>query len=211
MKTVGSILKEARIAKKLTLADVEKVTKIRAKFLDAIEQDAYQLLPSPIYAKGFVKNYGEYLGLENTRVMAFFRRQTDDVKRLNILPNKSEDIGSKGLRITPGRFITFVVGVFIFVFLIYFGLQYQKLYMPPTLTITTPVQESIVKEKKLDILGTTNPDATLMVNGISVTVRSDGRFFTQITLEPGVNTITILATSRYGKTTTVVRKVGLQQ
>ena len=211
MKTVGSILKEARIAKKLTLADVEKVTKIRAKFLDAIEQDAYQLLPSPIYAKGFVKNYGEYLGLENTRVMAFFRRQTDDVKRLNILPNKSEDIGSKGLRITPGRFITFVVGVFIFVFLIYFGFQYQKLYIPPTLTITTPVQESIVKEKKLDILGTTNPDATVMVNGISVTVRSDGRFFTQITLEPGVNTITILATSRYGKTTTVVRKVGLQQ
>ena len=211
MKTVGSILKEARIAKKLTLADVEKVTKIRAKFLDAIEQDAYQLLPSPIYAKGFVKNYGEYLGLENTRVMAFFRRQTDDVKRLNILPNKSEDIGSKGLRITPGRFITFVVGVFIFVFLIYVGFQYQKLYIPPTLTITTPVQESIVKEKKLDILGTTNPDATLMVNGISVTVRSDGRFFTQITLEPGVNTITILATSRYGKTTTVVRKVGLQQ
>jgi len=209
MKTVGSILKEARIAKKLTLADVEKVTKIRAKFLDAIEQDAYQLLPSPIYAKGFVKNYGEYLGLENTRVMAFFRRQTDDVKRLNILPNKSEDIGSKGLRITPGRFITFVVGVFIFVFLIYFGFQYQKLYIPPTLTITTPVQESIVKEKKLDILGTTNP--TIMVNGISVTVRSDGRFFTQITLEPGVNTITILATSRYGKTTTVVRKVGLQQ
>ena len=211
MKTVGCILKEARIAKKLTLADVEKVTKIRAKFLDAIEQDAYQLLPSPIYAKGFVKNYGEYLGLESTRVMAFFRRQTDDVKRINILPNKSEDIGSKGLRITPGRFIALIIGVFILIFLIYFGLQYQKLYLPPTLAITTPVQESIVKEKKLDILGTTNPDATVMVNGISVTVRSDGRFFTQITLEPGVNTITILATSRYGKTTTVVQKVGLQQ
>ncbi len=211
MKTVGSILKEARIAKNLTLTDVEKVTKIRAKFLDAIEQDAYQLLPSPIYAKGFVKNYGEYLGLDSSRVMAFFRRQTIDIKRSSLLPNKSEDIGSKGLRITPGSFIAFVVGAFILVFLIYFGLQYQKLYMPPTLAVTTPVQESIVKEKKLDILGTTNPDATVIVNGISVTVRSDGNFFTQITVEPGVNTITILATSRYGKTTTVTRKVGLQQ
>lgn len=211
MKTVGSILKEARIAKNLTLADVEKVTKIRAKFLNAIEQDAYQLLPSPIYAKGFVKNYGEYLGLESTRVMAFFRRQTDDVKRLSILPNKSEDIGSKGLRITPGRFIALIVGVFIFIFLVYFGLQYKKLYMPPTLTITSPVQESIVKEKKLDILGITNPDATITVNGVSVTVRSDGRFFTQISLDPGVNTITVLATSRFGKTTTILRKVGLQQ
>ncbi len=211
MKTVGSILEEARIAKNLTLEDVEKVTKIRAKFLDAIEQDAYHLLPSPIYAKGFVKNYGEYLGLDSTRVMAFFRRQTVDVKRSAILPHKSEDIESKGLRITPGRFIALIVGTFIFVFLVYFGFQYQKLYMPPTLTITTPTQESIVKEKKLDIFGTTNPDATITVNGVSVTVRSDGRFFTQITAEPGVNTITIVATSRFGKTTTVVRKVGLQQ
>lgn len=211
MKTVGSILKEARIAKNLTLEDVEKVTKIRAKFLDAIEQDAYQLLPSPIYAKGFVKNYGEYLGLESTRVMAFFRRQSVDVKGSAILPNKSEDIGSKGFRITPGRFIALIIGTFILIFLVYFGFQYQKLYLPPHLTITTPLQESIVKEKKLDILGTTNPDATITVNGVSVTVRSDGRFFTQINLEPGVNTITILATSRFGKTTTVVRKVGLQQ
>ena len=107
MKTVGCILKEARIAKKLTLADVEKVTKIRAKFLDAIEQDAYQLLPSPIYAKGFVKNYGEYLGLESTRVMAFFRRQTDDVKRINILPNKSEDETAK--ETVPEVILEFIV------------------------------------------------------------------------------------------------------
>jgi cytoskeletal protein RodZ len=211
MKTVGSILKEARLAKNLTLADVEKVTKIRAKFLDAIEQDAYHVLPSPIYAKGFVKNYGEYLGLESTRVMAFFRRQTVDVKRSAILPHKDEDIGSKALRITPGRFIALIISSFILVFLVYFGFQYQKLYMAPTLTITTPAQESIVKEKKLDILGSTNPDATVTVNGVSVTVRSDGRFFTQITAEPGVNTITILATSRFGKTTTVIRKVGFQQ
>ena len=46
MKTVGSILKEARIAKNLTLTDGKNI-EIRAKFLDAIEQDAYQLLPSP--------------------------------------------------------------------------------------------------------------------------------------------------------------------
>lgn len=211
MKTVGSILKEARLSKNLTLEDVEKVTKIRAKFLDAIEQDAYDLLPSPIYAKGFVKNYGDYLGLENSLVMAFFRRQTIDVKRSSILPHKSEDIESNGLRITPGRFIALVIGAFILVFLVYFGFQYRKLYMPPDLTITTPVQESIVKEKKLDIFGSTNPDATVMVNGLSVTVRSDGQFFTQINLDPGVNTITVLATSRFGKTTTVVRKVGFQQ
>jgi len=61
MNTVGTMLKDARVAKGISLGEVEKQTKIRIKFLEAIERDAYHVLPSPIYAKGFVKNYSEYL------------------------------------------------------------------------------------------------------------------------------------------------------
>ncbi|MCJ7826477.1 hypothetical protein MUP56_02585, partial [Patescibacteria group bacterium] len=59
--------------------------------------------------------------------------------------------------------------------------------------------------------GKTSSDATVTVNGVSVLVRSDGNFFDQVSLDPGVNTITITATSRFGKSTTIVRKVGLKQ
>ncbi|TSC61071.1 MAG: transcription regulation protein, partial [Parcubacteria group bacterium Gr01-1014_107] len=69
-------LKEARVSKGYTLEQVEKATKIRSKFLTAIESDDYARLPSPLYAKGFVKNYGDFLGLESSRMLAFFRRQT---------------------------------------------------------------------------------------------------------------------------------------
>ena len=61
MKTVGSILKEAREAKRFSLDQVEQATKIRRNFLEAIEGDAYHVLPSVSYAKGFVKNYAGYL------------------------------------------------------------------------------------------------------------------------------------------------------
>ena len=64
MKTVGSILREARVAKKLTLKEAEAATKFREKFLENIESDDYSRLPSLSYAKGFVKNYSEYLGLD---------------------------------------------------------------------------------------------------------------------------------------------------
>lgn len=211
MKTVGSMLKNARLAKDVTLADVEKVTKIRVKFLDAIENDVYDLLPSPIYAKGFVRNYSMYLGLDSEMVMAFFRRQTGEVKRSAILPQKSEEITAEGFRITPGRFIAIIIGVFSVLFLSYFGIQYRQLRMPPTLTITQPANESVVSEKKLDVFGFANPDATVTVNGLSVLVRSDGKFFTQLNLDPGVNTITIVGTSRFGKTKTMTLKIGLQQ
>lgn len=80
MNTVGTMLKEARVAKGISLVDVEKQTKIRLKFLEAIEQDAYHLLPSPVYAKGFVKNYSEFLGLDSSVIMAFLE---DKAKMLN--------------------------------------------------------------------------------------------------------------------------------
>ncbi|MFZ2025407.1 MAG: helix-turn-helix domain-containing protein [Microgenomates group bacterium] len=211
MNTVGTMLKEARVAKGITLMEVERQTKIRLKFLEAIEADAYQLLPSPVYAKGFVKNYSEFLGLESATIMAFFRRQSDDVKRTVILPKKAQEIEAKGLRLTPGRFITILLIGLSIIFLSYFFIQYQKLQRPPELTITKPVHESIVGEKKLDVMGDTNSDTTVTVNGLSVSVRGDGKFFTQVTLESGVNTITVIATSRFGKTKTEVLKVGLQQ
>jgi hypothetical protein len=63
----------------------------------------------------------------------------------------------------------------------------------------------------VDILGKTDPDATVTINGINVLVRADGKFFDQVPLNSGVNKITIIATSRFGKTTTIVREVGYQQ
>jgi hypothetical protein len=93
----------------------------------------------------------------------------------------------------------------------YFIIQYSRLQASPVLTIEKPEQEKIVEDRKVDILGTTDSDATVTVNGVSVLVRSDGKFFDQVSLDPGINTITISSTSRYGKTTTIVRKVGLKQ
>ena len=53
-------------------------------------------------------------------------------------------------------------------------------------------------------------DATVTINELSVLVRSDGNFFDQVMLEPGVNKITVTATSRFGKVSTITRDVGYQ-
>lgn len=206
------MLKETRERKKLTLFDVEKGTRIRYKFLEAIEADAYEKIPSTAYAKGFVKNYSEFLGLDSKMVLAFFRRQSEDIARSALLPRKTiEDSQHSFWKLTPGKFIGLLFGGLFFLFLLYFGLQYMNLQKPPTVSIEKPAPDQIVEERKIEILGKTNPDATVTVNGVSVLVRGDGRFYDQVSLDPGVNTITVVATSRFGKSTTVVRKVGLKQ
>lgn len=211
MKTVGSLLREARINKGLTPADVERAIKIREKYILAIEADDFGLLPSPSYAKGFVRNYAEYLGLPGESIMAFFRRQMTDSTRTSILPKgMSEPLNTPLIHLTPGRFIALIVSTLLLLFLVYLGRQYILIGRAPPLTITSPTNQQIITTSRLAVEGKTDPDTTVLINGVSTIVRDDGRFYEQVPVTFGVNKITITATSRFGKTTTIVREVGFQ-
>lgn len=209
MKTVGTMLKQARLAKGLSTADVERDIKIREKFIQAIEADNFRLLPSPSYAKGFVRNYAAYVGLDTDDMMAFFRRQMAESPGSSLLPKGvSDPLNKPFIHLTPGRFIGILVSILLVVFVVYLGGQYLRLNQPPPLSIDAPADQQIVASPHVAIEGRTDPDASLVVNGISTVVRDDGRFYIQVELDPGVNTIAVTATSRFGKTATLEREVG---
>jgi cytoskeletal protein RodZ len=211
MKTVGSILHEARVAKNLHIRDVEKATKIREKFLESIERDDFASLPSPSYAKGFVRNYAEYLGLQPDKMMAFFRRQMQDISKSTIIPKgMANPINAPFFTLTPARFLALLALGLLVVFFIYLGSQFFQLREPPHLIISTPKNNQQVTEKKIAVEGVTDSDATLLINSVSSIVRDDGRFYEQVSLDPGVNTISVTATSRFGKSITIERKVILE-
>jgi len=206
------MLTEARIAKKMTLEQVEQGTKIRLKFLQSIENDSFSILPSLSYAKGFVKNYSEFLGLDSNKMLAFFRRQTEDTPKSTLLPKQPvASLNKSWTQLTPSRFIVLIIGILLSSFLLYLGVQYSALQRPPALIIESPQNQMVLTEQRVDILGKTDSDATVMINGVNVTVREDGNFFDQVALETGINKLTIVATSRLGKTTTIVREVGVKK
>ena len=205
------MLQEARIAKGLTPQEIERAIKIREKYILAIEADNFGELPSPSYAKGFIRNYAEYLGLSTESVMAFFRRQMTEVSKTSILPKGvSDPLNAPVFHLTPGRFIILIVSLLLLVFLFYLGRQYVLIGHAPPMTVTSPIHQQIVSAPRVVVEGKTDADTTVVINGVSTIVRDDGRFYDQVPLSPGVNTITISATSRFGKTTTIVREVGYQ-
>jgi cytoskeletal protein RodZ len=61
---IGASLKDARLRKGVDLAQAESATKIRGKYLQALEDESFEQLPSPTYIKGFLRSYAEYLGLD---------------------------------------------------------------------------------------------------------------------------------------------------
>jgi cytoskeleton protein RodZ len=61
---IGNSLREARLRRGIEIAQAEQVTKIRGKYLRAIEDEQFDVLPSETYVKGFLRTYAEYLGLD---------------------------------------------------------------------------------------------------------------------------------------------------
>ncbi|MEX1019689.1 MAG: helix-turn-helix transcriptional regulator [Litorilinea sp.] len=64
MRELGALLRERREAMGVSLAEVEVATRIRQKYLSALEADEWHLLPGEVVGRGFLRNYADYLGLE---------------------------------------------------------------------------------------------------------------------------------------------------
>src|SRR5262245_43946075 len=120
MRTVGQILRETREAKFYTLEEIEKHTKIRREMLKALEEDDYEKLPPLTFIQGFVKNYGKFLGIDSSKLLAVLRRDFEAKKHPPmILESFSKPMTSKKIFITPSRLIGVVVAIIIIGFFAY--------------------------------------------------------------------------------------------
>ncbi len=75
MAEIGSTLRETRMRARIDISEVEARTKIRAKYLRAIENEEWDLLPGPVYVKSFLRTYGDYLGLDSRVLIDEFKRR----------------------------------------------------------------------------------------------------------------------------------------
>jgi len=203
MKTVGEILKKARLEKKLTLEEVEIATKIRKKFLQALEENDFSKLPSYSFGRGFLKNYAEFLGLSSRPILAIFKR---DFGRPEITQKLPKNLG-KEIKWSP-KLTVIVVGIVFFLGLSFWlGYQYLSLKRAPFLQVIFPPEGKQVSEEKIEIVGKTQPDALVTINDVPVVLSWGGEFHYQQDLFPGENKIVIVAKNRLGKETKVQRTI----
>ncbi|MDU4696242.1 MULTISPECIES: helix-turn-helix domain-containing protein [Paenibacillus] len=74
MSDLGQQLREARLARGLSLDDVQEMTKIRKRYLEAIEMGDYKVLPGSFYVRAFIKTYAETVGLDADELLAEHRQ-----------------------------------------------------------------------------------------------------------------------------------------
>jgi len=210
MKTVGEILSEKRKQLDLEFGQIEKETKIRQKYLEAIEKNDFNFLPESTTVKGFIKNYASFLNLSSENVLAIFRRDFEENEKGQINPKGfTKEIEEKKISWTPK--ITFFLSIVILlsVFALFFIKQYSRFSSAPALEISSPVEGGVYGET-IEVKGKTDRDATLKINDSLVSVLENGNFQEKIVLPRGENILTIESANRQGKKKTENIKIKVE-
>lgn len=208
MKTVGEILSQKRKKKGLKISAVAEATKIRAPFIKAIEKNDFSQLPSSTTAFGFIKNYAEFLNLSPKYVLAIFRRDFIEDKKGRIIPRGLvKPLDQKGFLRSPRFGFFLLVSLFLLSLLVYLVSQYLAFIRGPSLKVTAPLDQTTTAISFTQIIGQTDPDATVKINGELISLSSEGFFDLEFSLAEGQNIIVIEATSRLGKTEKITRQV----
>jgi helix-turn-helix protein len=126
---VGATLREARNRRKIDLAEVEAATKIRVRYLRAMENEEWDLLPGDAYARGFVRTYAAFLGLDAERLAEQLRRRGRGAgpgERLpRVDPRPTVDRPRRRVRLPglPPRLLAVLVSVALVAILLVIGLS----------------------------------------------------------------------------------------
>lgn len=207
MVHIGEKFREEREKKGCTLEEVSKATKIRSSFLTAIEKGDYKKLPSATYAYGFVRNYARFLKLPEKETLALFKREYDEEKVLKVLPegfSRDSDFPISKFKITQ-TFRIFIL--IILVLAVYIVFQYRAAIFDPSLIISSPVENSKISSRTVDIIGKTDPNSAVFVNSELAVLDKNGNFKKTINVFPGNIKITVKSINNFKRVTILERHI----
>lgn len=111
MFEIGNSLREARLRQGLEFPEIEHATKIRSKYLRALEDEQFDVLPAQTYVKGFLRTYAEYLGLDGQLyVDEYNSRYVAGEDENPLRPNRASSNGQER-RIQTGLVVAVVAGI----------------------------------------------------------------------------------------------------
>ena len=123
---IGRILEQKRKERGLSLEEVEQATKIRKRYLTGLEREDYTILPDAVYARGFLKTYANYLGLDGEalsqqlksirkprreRGINYYTRPDSDLERPLITPSGLR--GAQKRKISTSAVVTLLVAILV--------------------------------------------------------------------------------------------------
>jgi cytoskeleton protein RodZ len=197
-------LTAARERKGVDLIRAERDTKIRVRYLSALESGDYRDLPGAVYTKGFLRNYALYLGLDPEDVLRQWRRERGEATAPEavIVPPRPIEEPARPLNFSPSIVVAALLTVGVVLFFVYLGAQLLRYSRPPDLTVTNPAQAVVNVDEsttsfRLEGTSTAGATITILTPGqeepYRTTAQSTGDWSIQVDLRRGQNRFEINA------------------
>jgi len=199
VKTVGYRLKKARQREGLTLEQAEDQTKVRIKYLQAIESDNWKIFPNKIYVLGFIRRYARFVGYDEEKILEEFKQEFGEYKTQVRKPQKKRWIDE--IVITPKLLVGIISSIVVLAVIGYIIFSVRLISKPPQIEILSPIVEAVT-DKDITIEGKTSQSAVVEINGQLVSVDERGYFLQKVSLNEGVNNFKIISKNRIGRENT---------
>jgi cytoskeletal protein RodZ len=197
-------LAAARERKGVDLSRAERDTKIRARYLSALERGDYRDLPGSVYTKGFLRNYALYLGLDAEDVLRQWRRERGDQVGPEplVVPPRPIAEPPRPLTFSPSILVAALMTLGVAAFGVYLAVQLLRYAKPPELTVTSPAQAVLQVNEGVttyELEGTSSAGATVEITAAGqvqpyrTTTLADGTWSIQVDLRRGKNEFQITA------------------
>ena len=202
---VGETLQLARERKGVDLYRAERDTKIRLRYLAALEDGDWEELPAPVYTKGFLRNYAIYLGLEPDEILDRWREEMEQLRtatRVAVAPPPMPLVepGGRRFTISPAIIVAAFVVLVIALFIGYIGVQFMRFVDVTNVALTYPTNVvSTFDAEQITLQGTAGRGSLLSITGpdgtpYSTTADENGNWSRTVPLARGRNNFTIIAT-----------------
>jgi cytoskeletal protein RodZ len=196
-------LAAARERKGVDLVRAERDTKIRVRYLSALERGDYRDLPGAVYTKGFLRNYAIYLGLDPEDVLRQWRRERGEqtAPEAVIVPPRPLEEPSRPLHFSPSVVVAALLTAGVILFFVYLGSQLLRYSKPPELSVTKPATAVVSVDENATtylLAGMTSPGSIVTVTAagraeLTATAQSSGEWSVQVDLRRGQNRFQISA------------------
>ncbi|HEX3873132.1 MAG TPA: helix-turn-helix domain-containing protein [Solirubrobacteraceae bacterium] len=150
MPEIGAMLREARMRAHIDISEIETETKIRAKYLRALENEEWDLLPGPTFVKSFLRTYAEVLGLDAKLIVEEFKLRHERPSEFDLQPIRATNAGRERRKVRGPLVPRWAVGLILVVALVLalYALGTGGSGSPPTTTPTTPIGPGVTTPAK---------------------------------------------------------------
>ena len=201
----GEKLKKAREFQQLSIEDVSKILNIKTKHLLALEEERIDDLPSGLYGKSYLKKYANYLKLNTEELVSNWNKINIQEKTSN--PFSKKIIQKHKFIVFPKIIKNILLSLAVLICFLYLVFYFKKIILPPKLEIIEPKQNLLINKHNITIIGQTDEEAEVKINGKKVLNTHKGEFKQDINLKDGLNNIKIEAKKKYSKNKTIMRQV----